>query len=159
MRIDFEPIGTIHTPFKNIEDMPIQPSAAKGIKGHIELQEKYVEGLMDLEEFSHIYLLYYFHLVKTFHLKVIPFLGDQEHGLFATRTPKRPNPIGLSLVKLVGVQANILHIENVDIVDGTPLLDIKPYVGEMESVSDYRIGWLSSYKDKLKSHQSDDRFK
>lgn len=139
--------------------MPIQPSAAHGVKGQVEVDEEFLPALSDLEGFSHIYLLYYFHLTKSHQLKVIPFLDDQERGLFATRAPKRPNPIGLSVVKLVHVTVHILHVENIDVIDGTPLLDIKPYIREMEAVKDLRIGWLEKYKSKIGSQLSDQRFK
>jgi len=159
MEIKFEPIGTIHSPYKKLHDMPIQPSAARGVKGQVQVYEKYLPALSDLEGFSHIYLLYYFHLTKSHQLKVIPFLDDQERGLFATRAPKRPNPIGLSVVKLIQVKGPILHVENVDVIDGTPLLDIKPYVREMEAVEDLRIGWLEKHITKIGSQLSDQRFK
>ena len=154
----FRPIGIIHSPFKRLEGMPIQPSAAEGITGHVIVKEEYVEGLSDLDGFSHIYLLYHLHLVRSFKLKVVPFLDTQERGLFATRAPKRPNPIGLSVVKLTAIESNILRIENVDIVDGTPLLDIKPYVPEMNDVKDFRCGWLSNLRDEFSSKKSDKRF-
>ena len=159
MEIKFEPIGTIHSPYKKLHDMPIQPSAARGVKGQVQVYEKYLPALSDLEGFSHIYLLYHFHLTKSHQLKVIPFLDDQERGLFATRAPKRPNPIGLSVVKLIQVKGPILHVENVDVIDGTPLLDIKPYVREMEAVEDLRIGWLEKHITKIGSQLSDQRFK
>jgi tRNA-Thr(GGU) m(6)t(6)A37 methyltransferase TsaA len=158
-QIYFKPIGIIHSPFTNIEGIPIQPSAAKGIRGHIVISEHFVEGLCDLDGFSHIYLLYYFHLSKSYNLKVIPFLDDEQRGVFSTRAPKRPNPIGLSVVKLNKITLNVLDIENVDIIDGTPLLDIKPYVQEMNEVSQYKLGWLSKYSKDLKSKKSDKRFK
>jgi tRNA-Thr(GGU) m(6)t(6)A37 methyltransferase TsaA len=158
-QISFKPIGIIHSPFTKIEGMPIQPSAAKGIKGHIVIREDFVEGLCDLDGFSHIYLLYHFHLSKSYNLKVIPFLDDEQRGVFSTRAPKRPNPIGLSVVKLNKIKLNVLDIENVDIIDGTPLLDIKPYVQEMDEVNQYKLGWLSKYRKDLKSKNSDNRFK
>ena len=157
--ITYKPIGIVHSPFTQIEGMPIQPSAARGIKGQIVVNEEYVEGLCDLDGFSHIYLLFHLHLSKSYNLKVIPFLDDQKRGVFSTRAPKRPNPIGLSVVKLIKIDKNILEIENVDIVDGTPLLDIKPYVQEMEEVNQNRIGWLSKYKNEMKLKNSDKRFK
>jgi tRNA-Thr(GGU) m(6)t(6)A37 methyltransferase TsaA len=157
--ISFRPIGTIHSPFKKIEGMPIQPSAAKGIKGHIIIREDFVEGLCDLDGFSHIYLLYHFHLSKSYTLKVIPFLDNEHRGVFSTRAPKRPNPIGLSVVKLNKIKLNVLHIENVDIIDGTPLLDIKPYVQEMDEISHYKLGWLSKHMKDLNLKNSDTRFK
>ncbi len=158
-QISYKPIGIIHSPYTNIEGMPIQPSAAKGIKGHIVVNEDYIEGLCDLDGFSHIYLLYHLHLSKSYNLKVIPFLDDQHRGVFSTRAPKRPNPIGLSVVKLIKIELNILEIENVDIIDGTPFLDIKPYVPEMDRANNYRNGWLSKYTKEMKSKYSDKRFK
>ncbi len=157
-KIIYEPIGIIHSPFSKPEGMPIQPSAGKGIRGHIIVNEAYAEGLDDLDGFSHIYLLYHLHLSKSYKLKVVPFLDDRERGLFATRAPKRPNPIGLSVVKLCGITSNRIDIENIDIVDGTPLLDIKPFVSEMNENSDYKIGWLSEYKKEINSKRSDHRF-
>ena len=157
--ITYKPIGIVHSPFTQPEGMPIQPSAAQGTQGQIVLNEEYVDGLCDLDGFSHIYLLYHLHLSKSYELKVIPFLDNQQRGIFSTRAPKRPNPIGLSVVKLISINKNILEIENVDIVDGTPLLDIKPYVHEMEGVDHYRLGWLSRYKKAMKSKNSDKRFK
>lgn len=158
-QIIFKSIGIIHSPFTKIEGMPIQPSAAKGIKGHIIIDEDYVEGLSDLNGFSHIYLLYHLHLSKSYNLKIIPFLDDQQRGVFSTRAPNRPNPIGLSVVKLIKIEWNILEIENVDIIDGTPLLDIKPYINEMDGVDHYKKGWLSKYTKEMKSKTSDKRFK
>jgi len=159
MEIKFKPIGIIHSPYTKLHGMPIQPSAARGVKGQVEVYEKYLPALSDLDGFSHIYLLYHFHLTKSTQLKVIPFLDDQERGLFATRAPKRPNPIGLSVVKLIRIEGHILHIENIDVIDGTPLLDIKPYVREMEAVEDIRIGWLEKYTSRINSQLSHKRFK
>ena len=158
-QIIYQPIGTIHSPFTSLESMPIQPPAARGFKGHVIVADEYVPALADLDGFSHIYLLYHLHLSTTYDLKVIPFLDDQQRGLFATRAPRRPNPIGLSLVQLLKISGNTLEIANPDIVDGTPLLDIKPYVAEMEAAEDYKIGWLSKYIDQLKEKRSDKRFK
>ena len=159
MEIKFKPIGIIHSPYTKLHGMPIQPSAAHGVRGRVEVYNKYLPALSDLDGFSHIYLLYHFHLTKSAQLKVVPFLDDQERGLFATRVPKRPNPIGLSVVKLIRVEGHILHIENVDVIDGTPLLDIKPYVREMEAVEDIHIGWLEKYTSRINSQLSDKRFK
>ena len=139
--------------------MPIQPSGAQGIKGHILINEDFIKGLDDLDGFSHIYLLYHLHLSNSYHLKVVPFLDDQLRGIFSTRAPKRPNPIGLSVVKLNKIVMNRLDIENVDIVDGTPLLDIKPYVQDMDEVDHSRIGWLSKHIKEIHSRRSDQRFK
>jgi tRNA (adenine37-N6)-methyltransferase len=158
MTIEFTSIGTIHSPFTTLVGMPIQPSAAVGIQGFIELNKKLESALMDLDGFSHLYLIYYFHLSKTFKLKVKPFLEDQPHGLFSTRAPNRPNQIGLSVVKLISIKKNILYIENVDIIDGTPLLDIKPYVKQMEPTQNLRIGWLEKHTALVNSKKSDKRF-
>ncbi len=158
-QIIYQPIGTIHSPFTDLKDMPIQPSAARGVEGQVILAEEYVPALSDLDGFSHIYLLYHLHLSKNYDLKVVPFLDDKPRGLFATRAPRRPNPIGLSVVWLLAIKGNILEIADLDIIDGTPLLDIKPYVAEIESAEDHKIGWLSQYKDQLAKKRSDGRFK
>jgi len=158
-KISFNSIGVIHTPFKKIDGTPIQPSAAKNIKGTIELREELTEGLKDLDGFSHIILLYHFHLSKEYSLSVVPFLDDTSHGVFATRAPRRPNSIGFSVVKLVKIENNILYIENVDVIDGTPLLDIKPYVKEFENSEGLRIGWLSEKIKKAINIKADNRFK
>jgi tRNA (adenine37-N6)-methyltransferase len=138
--------------------MPIQPTGAAGIAGTIELYPEYTGGLKDLEGFSHIILIYHFHLSTGFSLQVKPFLDDTLRGLFSTRAPRRPNPIGLSIVRLVKVEGSTLHIENVDIVDGTPLLDIKPYVPELDGINAERIGWLSGKADKALNAKADERF-
>jgi tRNA-Thr(GGU) m(6)t(6)A37 methyltransferase TsaA len=138
--------------------MPIQPAGAKGIEGSIEIIPEYVIGLQDLEGFSHIILIYHFHLSKDYSLKVKPFLDDKPRGVFATRAPKRPNPIGISVVRLRKIVGNILHIEDVDIVDGTPLLDIKPYVPEFDVHKIVQTGWLSKKAAKAKIKKADERF-
>lgn len=155
----YNPIGIIYSPFKKIEGTPIQPAAANDVKGIIELREDLVEGLKDLDGFSHIILLYHFHLSKEYSLSVVPFLDDASHGVFATRAPRRPNSIGLSVVKLVKIENNILHIENVDVINGTPLLDIKPYVRDFENREELRIGWLSEKTKKAVNIKADNRFK
>jgi tRNA-Thr(GGU) m(6)t(6)A37 methyltransferase TsaA len=159
MPIEFEPIGLIHSPFSDPHGMPIQPSGAAGVKGTVELFEKYREGLKDLEGFSHIILLYHFHLSRGFSLTVVPFLDAAKRGLFATRAPKRPNPIGLSIVRLERVEAAVLHILNVDVLDGTPLLDIKPYVPAFDAQENVRAGWIEKSRLSVSTHKSDDRFK
>jgi tRNA-Thr(GGU) m(6)t(6)A37 methyltransferase TsaA len=157
--ISYQPIGIIHSPFKNIENMPIQPTAASKARGTVEVFAAVAEGLKDVEGFSHIILLYHFHRVTQPKLTVVPFLDRVPRGLFATRAPSRPNPIGLSIVKLVGIEGNVLHIENVDIVDGTPLLDIKPYVPAFDHHEVQRMGWLAAAGGEVKDKRSDDRFK
>jgi tRNA-Thr(GGU) m(6)t(6)A37 methyltransferase TsaA len=159
MEISYRPIGAIHSPFTDIEGMPIQPTGASGIQGTVEVFPEFAEGLKDLEGFSHIILLYHFHRAQESKLVVTPFMDPNPRGVFATRAPKRPNPIGLSIVKLLSIEQNILHIENVDILDGTPLLDIKPYVPEFDQHQADRVGWLEQAKGKVRSKKSDDRFR
>jgi len=159
MNIIFDPIGIIHSPFSKTKDMPIQPAGASGIKGEVAVFEKFRPGLKDLEGFSHIILLYHFHKSHSFNLHVIPFLDNKLRGLFATRAPKRPNSIGLSVVQLNKINNGILYIENVDILDGTPLLDIKPYVPEFDFQTDIRTGWLEKVRKNVTSQKSDTRFK
>lgn len=136
--------------------MPIQPAGAKGVAGAIEIEPEYCDGLSDLHEFSHIILIYHFHRSSGYSLRVKPFMDDELHGVFATRAPKRPNPIGISVVKLVKVEGCNLFIEDVDIVDGTPLLDIKPYVPEFDDIKVERIGWLSQKAGKVYEAKADE---
>lgn len=154
-----KPIGTIHTPFSEPEGMPIQPAGAAGTCGTVEVFEEYQAGLKDLDGFSHIVLLYIFHRSEGFKLQVTPFMDTESRGLFATRAPKRPNPIGLSVVQLDRVEGNILHIRNVDMLDETPLLDIKPYVPEFDSHIRVRAGWLEQVRKTVSKRQADDRFR
>lgn len=138
--------------------MPIQPAGASGIRGRVELFPEYVEGLQDIEGFSHIILLYHFHRSSGFKLTVVPFLDTVPRGVFATRAPHRPNAIGMSVVKLLRVAGEVIEIENVDILDGTPLLDIKPYVPEFDGQTAFRTGWLQKTGKSAKGHRSDGRF-
>ena len=135
------PIGVIHTPFKEIADMPIQPSGAGNVAGQLELRPELMEGLKDLDGFSHIIVIYQFHKVNEVRLTVTPFLDPAPRGVFSTRAPTRPNPLGLSVLKLKSINGNILEVENVDLLDGTPVLDIKPYVPEFDKPTDVRTGW------------------
>ena len=157
--IIYKPIGIIHTPFKDVKEMPIQPIGAKGIQGTINIEPEYVDGIKDLEGFSHVFLIYHFHLSQGYSLQIEPFMDDDLHGVFATRAPKRPNPIGISVVRLSWVEEGLLHIEDVDMVDGTPLLDIKPYVPEFDALKAERIGWLFKKANKAQKAKSDARFK
>ena len=157
--IVYRPIGIIHTPFRELENMPIQPSGAAGICGTVDLYPEFAEGLKDLDGFSHLILLYRFHESRGYSLTVTPFLDSETRGVFATRAPKRPNPIGLSIVRLVRIQGSTLDIENVDILDRTPLLDIKPYVPEFDHQQDCRIGWLEKARGMVKEKRSDERFR
>ena len=157
-KIEYHPIGIIHTPHKTPEGTPIQPTGAKGVEGSIEIFPEYTTGLADLAGFSHIFILYHFHLSKKFSLKVQPFLNNQKRGLFATRAPSRPNPIGLSVVRLIGIANGNLQIRDVDVVDGTPLLDIKPYVPEFDIFKADKIGWIGKMTKKIEGAMDDGRF-
>ncbi len=160
-KIIFKPIGIIHSPFKKPVGMPIQPAGAKGIKGTIEIFPEYKDGLKDLDGFSNIILLFNFHLSKNYNLKVMPYMEDEIRGVFATRAPHRPNQIGLSIVRLNKIQDNIMHVSNVDIIDGTPLLDIKPFVPKFDCFDideNTEVGWLKKRVQKVDNHKSDRRF-
>jgi tRNA-Thr(GGU) m(6)t(6)A37 methyltransferase TsaA len=139
--IDFKPIGLIHSEHVTAEKTPIQPAYAKGCKGQAVVFPEYAEALTDLEGFSHIYLVYYFHQAPPQRLTVKPFLQDRERGLFATRAPCRPNAIGLSIVELLSREGCILHLDGLDILDNTPLLDIKPYTAKFDCIPTTRNGW------------------
>ena len=156
MKIEYRPIGLIHTPFKQRKGMPIQPSRGRGVRGTVEVAPEYADGLADLDGFSHVVLIYHFHQSHGFDLRVTPFLDTQKRGLFATRAPRRPNAIGLSVVRLLGIEGNRIAVQDLDILDGTPLLDIKPYVPEFDHRTEVREGWLESVKDR--NVDSDDRF-
>ena len=145
MEFHLQPIGVIHSPFTDKSQTPIQASRSQG-KGTVEVYPEFAEGLQDLEGFSHIHLLYVFHESSGYSLLVKPFLDDQWHGLFATRYPFRPNPIGLSVVQLITRKNNTLEIEGVDMLDGTPLLDIKPYLPEFDVRTGTRNGWYETRK-------------
>jgi tRNA-Thr(GGU) m(6)t(6)A37 methyltransferase TsaA len=156
--IRYKPIGIIHTPFEEPKGTPIQPTGAKGTGGVVEILPEYAEGLKDLDGFSHIILLYHFHLSKGAKWIVEPFMDRVAHGVFAMRGPSRPNPIGISVVRLIQVEGNTLHVEDVDIIDGTPLLDIKPYVPAFDTREVHRIGWLERNLHKLSASKDDGRF-
>ena len=156
--IQYRPIGTIRSPFKDVQGAAIQPAGAKGVFGTVEIEPEYREGLSDLEGFSHIILIYHFHLCRGYSLQVKPFMDDTLRGLFATRAPRRPNPIGISVVRLIKVEGCTLHIEGVDMVDGTPLLDVKPYVPQFDAPTVERIGWLTGKADQAREMRADERF-
>ncbi len=145
--ITLNPIGVVRSPHTAAERTPIQPHFAKGIAGTAQVDPAYEEGLADLDGFSNIWLVYIFDRVSAPKLTVKPFLEDTPHGVFATRAPNRPNPIGLSLVRLVRREGCVLHLEDVDVLDGTPLLDIKPYVGRFDTAEQARCGWLDKIDD------------
>jgi tRNA-Thr(GGU) m(6)t(6)A37 methyltransferase TsaA len=158
--IVYQPIGVIRSPFKEPRGTPIQPPAAAGIAGSVKVDPAYAEGLKDLDGFSHIILLYHFHLSRPSSLQPQPFMDDEAHGVFAMRGPSRPNTIGLSVVRLIERRENVLRIEDLDIVDGTPLLDIKPYVPHFDArdTVGVRIGWLENNVKKLSTTKDDGRF-
>lgn len=157
--IIFKPIGIIHTPHVTKENMPIQPLGAKGVKARVELNTKYADGLMDLEGFSHAILLYHLHESNGYDLHTKPFMDDVKHGVFATRAPRRPNAIGMSTVKILGINGNILHVEDVDILNGTPLIDIKPFFSKFDNRLEAASGWLDEkWQEKNMTFKSDDRF-
>ena len=156
--IIYMPIGVIRSPFKDTKGTPIQTAGARGVPGTVEIEPRYDDGLKDLQGFSYIFLIYHFHLSQEYSLMVKPFLDDTLRGVFATKAPRRPNTIGLSVVRLVRVEGCTLHIEDVDIVDGTPLLDIKPYVPEFDVRKVERIGWLANRVDRTAEMEADERF-
>ena len=143
--IDFNmhPIGVIHSPFTQKNQTPIQPTRSQAI-GSVEVYPEFAVGLQDIDGFSHLILLYVFHRSDDYSLLVTPFLDHRERGLFATRYPMRPNPIGLSIVELKIVQENFLTVEGIDVLDGTPLLDIKPYVPDFDVRLETRTGWYET---------------
>jgi tRNA-Thr(GGU) m(6)t(6)A37 methyltransferase TsaA len=159
MEVVYRPIGIIRSPFNSLEDMPIQPTSNVSGSGIVEVFPEFADGLKDLEGFSHIYLLYHFHKVHRQELVVTPFLDKEPRGIFATRAPSRPNPVGLSLVELVRREENLIYVERVDVLNETPLLDIKPYVPEFEDLRDVRAGWLEQARGLVRTQKSDSRFK
>lgn len=158
MNINITPIGIIETPFDDLKGMPIQPSGAADVQGTIIINREYEQGLSDLEGFSHIILLYHFHQSQGYNLMVTPFMDDQKRGLFSTRAPKRPNPIGLSIVQLIKREKNKISIKGIDVLNGTPLIDIKPYVPGFDAKEVTKLGWLDKNYKKSESLKSDDRF-
>ncbi len=158
MSIIFEPIGIIYTPFNSKEGMPIQANGALGIKGQIIMKDEFIPGLKDLEGFSHIILIYQFHKSEGFELQTIPFMDDEKRGVFATRAPKRPNSIGISVVRLLRIKKKIIHIENVDILNETPLIDIKPYISDFDIHETEKNGWIENKTKQLNKIKSDNRF-
>jgi tRNA-Thr(GGU) m(6)t(6)A37 methyltransferase TsaA len=160
MDITYHPIGIIHSPFTELSEMPIQPSGNRAAPGTAEVFPEFGEGLKDLDGFSHVILVYHLHAVRRTDLTVTPFLGDAPRGVFATRAPTRPNPIGLSVVRLEGIDGATLRLGNMDILDGTPLLDVKPYVPAFDGpTDDLRLGWLEEARRDVRSAGSDERFK
>ncbi|MCK5685393.1 tRNA (N6-threonylcarbamoyladenosine(37)-N6)-methyltransferase TrmO [bacterium] len=156
--IKIQSIGIIHSPHKELKNMPIQPKGAAGIEGKIIVDKEYAEGLKDLDGFSHIFLIYHFHKTFRTELIVTPFMDDTERGVFSTRTPMRPNHIGISIVELLKVEKNIITVSGIDILDGTPLLDIKPYIENFDHQDNCKTGWMKGSAEDVKNRRSDERF-
>jgi len=144
-QIKLHPIGVIHSPYKESKDIPIQGRFKDTVEAWLELKDKYVKGLKDLEKFSHAVLLYYFHKSKKETVEGKPFLEDDAHGIFAIRSPHRPNHIGFSVVKIKSINGNKLYFTQVDMIDETPLIDIKPYVKYFDSRENVISGWLDKH--------------
>lgn len=159
-KITLEVIGKIKTPWQTLQNMPIQPIGAKDAKGIVEVYPKFVDGLKEIEGFSHIILIYQLHLVTEPQLEVIPFMDSKPKGVFATRSPKRPNKIGISTVKIEKVEGNKIYILDVDMINNSPLIDIKPFFEDFDNRFNTKKGWLTNKNniDKF-NFKSDDRFK
>ncbi|EFK05736.1 methyltransferase, YaeB family [delta proteobacterium NaphS2] len=155
---DINPIGIIHSPYESIEDMPIQPKGASAVAGRVIVNEEYIDGLQDLDGFSHIYLLYRFHKATRTEMVVTPFMDQKTRGVFSTRSPLRPNHIGISIVALTGIEGNNVFVAGIDVLDGTPLLDIKPYIEEFDAVQGSVSGWLKATAEEIRGKRSDKRF-
>jgi tRNA-Thr(GGU) m(6)t(6)A37 methyltransferase TsaA len=144
-RLTITPIGVIHSPFREQQGTPIQPYSAVGTQGTVEIHPSYASGLADLGGFERIWLIYWFDRACAAKLSVLPYRDTREHGLFATRVPSRINPIGMSAVRLVGIEGTTLQVAEIDILDGTPLLDIKPYVPDYDAYPGARAGWVDDH--------------
>lgn len=158
MKITYQPIGILRSSFTQVEQMPLQPSGESSSAGFARIDPEYLEGLQDLEGFSHLILIYHFHHAPGTKMVLTPFLDSKPHGVFATRAPVRPNPIGISVVRLVGIEDDKLHFADLDVLDKTPLLDIKPYIPDFDTPEDPQIGWLEKASKDVKTRKSDDRF-
>jgi tRNA-Thr(GGU) m(6)t(6)A37 methyltransferase TsaA len=154
--IRLTPIGVIHSQFKQATGTPIQPCRAGDSPGYVTLRPEFVDGLDDLAGFDRVWLIYYFHRAAAAKMRIVPYRDTVERGLFATRVPARPNPVGMSCVRLLDIGGNILRLAEVDILDNTPLLDLKPYVPHYDNYPVQRCGWLDTVPDKLVV--ADDRF-
>ncbi len=142
--MELKTIGILHTPFVAPQGAPIQPAYAEGAEGSVEIAPAYADGLLDLDGFDRIWLVYWLHLEPQPRLRVVPFRDTLEHGIFATRSPCRPNPLGLSCVRLLAVEGRVLRIADVDMLDNTPLLDLKPYVPDFDAFQESRAGWFAA---------------
>lgn len=158
MKIEFEPIGIVRSPFKNAEGTPAQPAIDKGTDGSIEIYPQFAEGLKDLDLFSHAYIFFHLHKAVRKELLVTPFMDTVKRGVFATRSPGRPNSLGMSVVSIVRVEGNIVHISNHDLLDGSPVLDIKPYVSKFDIFTNTCDGWFADKLHKADNQTDDGRF-
>jgi len=156
--MEISPIGTLHTPHTELASMPIQPKGAKEVEGRALLLPEYAEGLKDLEGFSHVYLIYHFHKATRTELTVVPFMDTRPRGVFSTRSPLRPAHIGISIVRVTRVEGNTLHFTGADMLDGTPLIDIKPYIQNFDQVEKSTSGWMTADEKTVSDKRSDDRF-
>ena len=158
MDVIYRSIGTVRSPFTQSAGMPIQPSRAQGAEGHLELEPEFWPGLKDLDGFSHLLLASHLHRTGAAQLQVVPFLDTQARGIFATRAPARPNPIAISLLRILGIEPGRVRVADLDLLDGTPILDIKPYVPEFDARLDVRIGWYADAARKDQQVVADGRF-
>ena len=158
MNFSVTPIGYLETPFETVNNMPIQPSVIASSQGKAVLYDEFATGLKDLDGFSHIILLFLLHKIEGYQLEVVPFMDDVPHGVFATRSPKRPNRIGMSIVTLEHIEGNVIHFQGVDMLNGSPLLDIKPYYSYFDNRQNVRNGWLEGKVLTAKRLKSDNRF-
>ncbi len=158
MTVLHRPIGIVHSPFDCVEGMPVQPPGAAGVEATVEIYPSYAQALEGVDGFSHIILIYYFHRVSGEELEVVPFLDPKSRGVLSTRAPTRPNHIGLSVVRLQWREQETLHVKNVDLLDNTPVLDIKPYVPDFDHCEPDSTGWYADASHSVEATRSDDRF-
>ena len=156
--MNIEPIGIIYTPYIDLQNMPIQPKGSTSATAKIVINKEYIDGLKDLDGFSHIYLIYHFHKATRTELNVIPFMDKEARGVFSTRSPLRPSHIGMSITKIISIKDNIVTVVGIDILNETPLLDIKPYIPQFEDVVDVKTGWMNKKESDVISKLSDNRF-
>lgn len=156
--VTFFPIGVVHSPHKELSGMPVQPPSASSFTGEIEILPEFLEGLKDIEGFSRLMVFYHLHKSAGALLSAVPFFDTVPHGVFASRIPRRPNALGFSVVRLISREGNILKIGDVDILDGTPVLDIKPYVPEFDAYPDESSGWFAGKLSSMETKRSDKRF-
>lgn len=157
VEIVYRPIGVVHSPFTEPVGMPIQPCFADGVEGAVEIFEEFEPGLADLDGFSHIHLIYHLHRSSGFALEVVPYMDVEPRGVFATRAPRRPNPIGLSVVRILGITGARLRVADLDILDGTPVLDIKPFNPGVDHRERCRVGWMARTTGRRRTGFADER--